>query len=562
MTNELVKADPISTLAITDGRMSPTTFDQLWRLSEIVAISGMAPKSMTKPEQLVVAAAMGMEVGLSYMQSIQGIAVINGRPSLWGDHMLGLIMASNTVEGFVETFKGDYPKDDFTAVCVAKRKGGLEYCNEFSVAEAKEAGLWGKPGPWQQYKRRMLKMRARAFTLRDGWSDVLKGLYMAEEMIGADAIGMHPSGGRYVQAEEPKRIERPVYEVKHAAPEHATADHLPDAGKLMTRDDADGQTTAIRAEKAQAEPSTWRVGDMAFYRLGMGIGWKQVRIMGLSGDTATIEFAEDYEHAGKQMRGVVTQKPVTDLRREIPQALTRDEFINMRKGFTTEYMESIRERIEETKDAKVIADLIFKAKKFFGDDYKIPGLPPADDDGPEDEEPPEYPDDLDGIAEEPGPEHEQEREQGHPPSLERIGDDPERKAIKHINALINERGMDKAGIKLAMKRFVLHLKGESPIHPFDVESTKDIHPEHVKYFDGMLAEIQPQHNILMSINDMEKRVKGIGQYIRQKMLEWPSPVEVAHWYLLPPNAVNKIKLNLDDWAKELLSIQEAASEKF
>jgi hypothetical protein len=52
---------------------------------------------------------------------------------------------------------------------------------KFSVADAKKASLWGKSGPWSQYPRRMLQMRARGFALRDAFPDVLKGLVTAEE---------------------------------------------------------------------------------------------------------------------------------------------------------------------------------------------------------------------------------------------------------------------------------------------------------------------------------------------------------------------------------------------
>lgn len=41
--------------------------------------------------------------------------------------------------------------------------------------------LWGKSGPWQQYPKRMLQMRARGFALRDKFADVLGGLISAEE---------------------------------------------------------------------------------------------------------------------------------------------------------------------------------------------------------------------------------------------------------------------------------------------------------------------------------------------------------------------------------------------
>ncbi len=67
---------------------------------------------------------------------------------------------------------------------------------------------------------------------------------------------------------------------------------------------------------------------------------------------------------------------------------------------------------------------------------------------------------------------------------------------------------------------------------------------------------------MMMINHYDKRVKGFGDYVKQKMLLFPNPVEVEHWYLLPPGAVNRLKLNLDDWAKEVLEMQDGGKEKF
>ena len=68
------------------------------------------------------------------------------------------------------------------AVCEAKRRGYEKpTVVRFSVADAKKAQLWGKSGPWTQYSRRMLQMRARGFALRDAFPDVLRGLVTAEE---------------------------------------------------------------------------------------------------------------------------------------------------------------------------------------------------------------------------------------------------------------------------------------------------------------------------------------------------------------------------------------------
>ena len=172
-------------VAITDNGLAPTNMDQLWRMSKMVAVSGRAPKGMDTPEQIFVAFAHGLEIGLKPMQSLQKIAVINGRPSVWGDAMMGLVLASGLCEDVEEHFEGDPGSEGYTAVCTVKRKGMPQAVATFSVADAIRAGLWTKD-IWKKYPARMLKMRARAFALRDRFADVLGGLYMTEELQGED----------------------------------------------------------------------------------------------------------------------------------------------------------------------------------------------------------------------------------------------------------------------------------------------------------------------------------------------------------------------------------------
>jgi len=156
------------------------SFNELMRFAEIAAGSGMVPKDYAgRPGAILIAVQMGSELGLSPMQAIQNIAVVNGRPSVWGDALLGLVKASPVCDDVVETLEGE--GDKMTAICVAKRKGKSPVEARFSVQDAKDAGLWSKPGPWKQYSKRMLQMRARGFALRDAFPDVLRGLITAEE---------------------------------------------------------------------------------------------------------------------------------------------------------------------------------------------------------------------------------------------------------------------------------------------------------------------------------------------------------------------------------------------
>lgn len=149
---------------------------------KMVADSEFAPKDFRgKPASCVLAIQAGAEIGLSPMQALQSIAVVNGRPSIFGDAALAVVKASPVCEYVTETIEGD--GESMVATCTAKRKGYPEATVvRFTVADAKKAGLWGKTGPWSQYPRRMLQMRARGFALRDAFPDALRGMITAEEV--------------------------------------------------------------------------------------------------------------------------------------------------------------------------------------------------------------------------------------------------------------------------------------------------------------------------------------------------------------------------------------------
>ena len=160
---------------------APATLTEAIQFSEMLANSSMVPKAYQgKPQDILVCVQWGYEMGLAPMQALQNIAVINGKPSVYGDAALALVQASSVCEDVQETME-DEGTTNPTAVCVAKRKNRSPVVVRFSVEDAKRAGLWGKQGPWQAYPKRMMQMRARGFALRDAFPDVLKGLITAEE---------------------------------------------------------------------------------------------------------------------------------------------------------------------------------------------------------------------------------------------------------------------------------------------------------------------------------------------------------------------------------------------
>lgn len=167
--------------------LRPQTLTELVSFAQVAAKSTMLPQAyIGKPENIIVAVQLGSELGLAPMQAIQNIAIIGGRPSVFGDAMAALVRQSPVCEDIEERFEGD--GDNLVAVCIAKRVGKRPVMQSFSVDDAKRAGLWGKSGPWQQYPKRMLQMRARGFALRDAFPDVLRGLLSAEEAADIPTI--------------------------------------------------------------------------------------------------------------------------------------------------------------------------------------------------------------------------------------------------------------------------------------------------------------------------------------------------------------------------------------
>ena len=160
---------------------APATITEAMEFSKMLSESAMVPRAYQgKPQDIMVCVQWGYEIGLAPMQALQNIAVINGKPSVYGDAAMALVQASPVCEDIEEYFEGEGTPNQI-AVCVAKRKGRKPVVAKFSVEDAKRAGLWGKQGPWTAYPKRMMQMRARGFALRDAFPDVLKGLITAEE---------------------------------------------------------------------------------------------------------------------------------------------------------------------------------------------------------------------------------------------------------------------------------------------------------------------------------------------------------------------------------------------
>lgn len=177
MGNELVKND----VPVSGGMVQFHSTHDMIMFAEEVFRSGLAPSGFKTPQAIFVAVQQGAELGLRPMQSLQGIAVINGKTSLYDKTARGIAIASKLVDSLEDRFEGS--NDDLVAICIIKRKGVQNpFVGRFSVADAKRAGLWGKAGPWSQYSKDMLAHKASSRALNAGFADVLIGLPVFEDI--------------------------------------------------------------------------------------------------------------------------------------------------------------------------------------------------------------------------------------------------------------------------------------------------------------------------------------------------------------------------------------------
>lgn len=177
------KTEPVietSLVAPTSFATMPATTQDAIRLSEMIAGSDLAPKDFKgKPGNCYIALQLGAEVGLSPMQSIQDIAVINGRPTIYGKAGKGLLLAHGC--RIEERDIKDVERLGEAWCKITRPDGSKPTIRTFSKANAIEAKLWGKSGPWTEYPYRMMAWRAFWFAANDGAADYLKGLRGAEE---------------------------------------------------------------------------------------------------------------------------------------------------------------------------------------------------------------------------------------------------------------------------------------------------------------------------------------------------------------------------------------------
>ena len=165
--------------------LSPQTFEQALTFANYLAESEMVPKNFrNKPGDCLIAMQWGHEVGLPALQALQNIAVINGKPGLYGDAGKAILLSKGC---FIEEDDIAIVQGKSQARCKITRPGRPPVERTYSLENAKTAGLWNKEGPWRTSPYRQMAWRAFWFAARDAAADLLKGMNGIEEIIDLPA---------------------------------------------------------------------------------------------------------------------------------------------------------------------------------------------------------------------------------------------------------------------------------------------------------------------------------------------------------------------------------------
>jgi len=160
----------------------PRNIDEAINLARVLHASRLLPRGLATPEAVVATIITGAELGLSPMQAIRSIHIIDGKPTMSSDLMVAMVKRHEACKFFrlVES-------NGSVATYETQRAGDPEPTRmSFSIEEAKSAGLASKD-VWKKFAAAMLRARCASSLARAVYPDLVMGIYDPDELDHAPA---------------------------------------------------------------------------------------------------------------------------------------------------------------------------------------------------------------------------------------------------------------------------------------------------------------------------------------------------------------------------------------
>lgn len=190
------------------ANLEPKDTDAAIRLAERLATSGLVPKSMRgRPDDVLLTMMTGAALGVPAVRALSTVHVVEGKPVLSADLMLGLAMRHPACE-YVQLLESSAKR----CLYEAKRHGQPHPTKlEWTIEQARAAGLLGKDN-WKKYPDAMLRARCAAAIVRAVFPDVLAGVYEHDEADEFRRAEQQPQRQR--QQQRPPRRDEGVVDVE------------------------------------------------------------------------------------------------------------------------------------------------------------------------------------------------------------------------------------------------------------------------------------------------------------------------------------------------------------
>lgn len=234
-------ADIKALVSVKEGKgLVPQNLDELWKVATFISKSDYGAKESA--ENVFVALQAGMELGFSLMQSRSAVYAVKGRPAIMGEAARALVFQSGCLKNgtSIKTVFLDYDEKEINpsklpidvkewddgVLCrvTAHREGQANpVSREFSVLDAKRMRLWGKtgkygPSAWVTAPAEMLEARAWGKLVRKLFPDIVRGMYLVEEVKDFDH-------------DYRQRVAKEVQPIVDSKPDQLLASLLPEKGE-------------------------------------------------------------------------------------------------------------------------------------------------------------------------------------------------------------------------------------------------------------------------------------------------------------------------------------------
>jgi hypothetical protein len=172
----------------------PRDIDEGFELAKLLVASGLMPRGVQRAEAAFAIIAAGRELGLTAMQSLRSIHIIEGKPTLSADLIAALCKSRSDVCQYFRLVEST----DKIARYETLRKGEPEPTSmTWTWDDATRAGVTSKDN-WKKYPAAMLRARCITALARAVYPDLAMGVYDPDEVhevVDATIVQTSPSNG-------------------------------------------------------------------------------------------------------------------------------------------------------------------------------------------------------------------------------------------------------------------------------------------------------------------------------------------------------------------------------